>query len=46
MNSDILKNKPWNSEVDNIPNRIYEPKGMIGPEERRCYYWPIIPLGS
>jgi hypothetical protein len=38
-NSDILKTKPWNAEIEQFPNLIYEPKGMIGPEERRCYYW-------
>jgi hypothetical protein len=31
--------KPWNDAGWNAPAAIYAPKGMIGPEERRCYYW-------
>ena len=37
MQSDILKTKPW--EDGKAPNELYGPKGMVGPEERRCYYW-------
>jgi len=29
--------KPWNSI--NVPDELYSPKGMIGPEERRALYW-------
>lgn len=32
-----LKDKPW--EKAEIPPNIYYPRGMIGPEERRCFYW-------
>ncbi len=35
--SAILKTKPW--EAEPAPKEIYEPKGMVGPEERRCYFW-------
>jgi hypothetical protein len=31
--------KPWEAEGGSAPIEVYEPKGMIGPEERRCYYW-------
>jgi hypothetical protein len=31
--------KPWNARVEEIPPEIFTPYGMIGPEERRCYYW-------
>jgi len=33
-----LKSKPWEAG-DAAPKEIYSPKGMVGPEERRCYYW-------
>src|SRR5262245_45718743 len=29
--------KPWNSMP--VPETIYSPKGMIGPEERRALFW-------
>lgn len=37
----LLKKKPWNSDTSLKPlfKQIYQPKGMIGPEERRCYFW-------
>jgi hypothetical protein len=31
--------KPWNVHADEIPPEIFTPYGMIGEEERRCYYW-------
>lgn len=31
--------KPWNARADEIPPEIYTPYGMVGPEERRCFYW-------
>jgi hypothetical protein len=31
--------KPWNVHADEIPPEIFAPYGMIGDEERRCYYW-------
>lgn len=34
-----LNDKPWEAAVDQIPQSIYAPKGMVGPEERRSYYW-------
>jgi hypothetical protein len=33
------REKPWNAAEGEIPADIYAPKGMIGPEERRCLYW-------
>ncbi len=33
-----LMAKPWRLEAD-WPAEIRAPKGMIGKEERRCYYW-------
>ena len=36
-NSSILKSKPW--ETNPVPDEVYAPKGMVGPEERRCYFW-------
>ena len=35
---DDLKAQAWRDAFD-WPGEIYAPKGMIGPEERRCYYW-------
>jgi organic radical activating enzyme len=32
-----IRDKPWNTST--TPAKIYEPKGMIGPEERRALYW-------
>lgn len=37
--STVLKSKPWDEGVGAAPADIFEAKGMIGPEERRCYYW-------
>src|SRR5689334_15827426 len=34
----LLKSKPW-TEDDTMPDDVDKPVGMIGPEERRCYYW-------
>lgn len=31
--------KPWNARADEIPPEIFTPFGMVGPEERRCFYW-------
>jgi hypothetical protein len=31
--------KPWNSDVDKIPSEIFQPKGMLGDEERRMLYF-------
>lgn len=39
MDYNILKEKPWNNDASIISELIYQPKGMIGPEERRCYFW-------
>lgn len=30
--------KPWRRQGA-APDEIFAPKGMIGPEERHCYYW-------
>lgn len=35
----LLKGKPWEVDGDLMPSVIYAAKGMVGPEERRCYYW-------
>ena len=37
MQAEMLKNKPW--ESGSSPDELYGPKGMVGSEERRCYYW-------
>jgi hypothetical protein len=34
-----VSKKPWNLQDANIPANVYYPKGMIGPEERRAYFW-------
>src|SRR5688572_30386096 len=34
-----LKSKPWNAPAADIPPSIFQPKGMLGDEERRCLYW-------
>jgi hypothetical protein len=31
--------KPWNVRAEEVPSEIFTPYGMIGAEERRCYYW-------
>jgi hypothetical protein len=31
--------KPWNARAGEIPPEIFAPFGMVGPEERRCFYW-------
>jgi len=31
--------KPWTKKSENIPEIVMKPKGMIGPEERSCFYW-------
>lgn len=31
--------KPWELQQDEIPREIYKPLGMVGPEERRAYFW-------
>lgn len=38
---ELLKRKPWNRDASLAPllQQIDQPKGMIGPEERRCYLW-------
>jgi hypothetical protein len=36
--SERLKAKPW-QRWRAAPAEVLVPKGMIGPEERRCYYW-------
>lgn len=36
---DDLRNKPWNHASAEIPRSIYEPKGVLSEEERRCLYW-------
>jgi hypothetical protein len=35
---DLLRVKPW-EKWRAVPREVLKPKGMIGPEERRCYYW-------
>lgn len=32
-------NKPWDADAGSMPEEIFAPRGMIGPEERRCFYW-------
>ena len=39
VNSEILKAKPWNNAEWPTNSAINAPKGMVGPEERACYYW-------
>jgi hypothetical protein len=39
MKSPDLSEKPWDAPGADIPNEIYLPKGMLGPEERRCLFW-------
>jgi hypothetical protein len=39
MKSLDLSGKPWDAAGAEIPNEIYLPKGMLGPEERRCLFW-------
>ncbi|MBY0565179.1 MAG: hypothetical protein K2P58_13470 [Hyphomonadaceae bacterium] len=34
-----LASKPWQSDTLAPPEEIFAAKGMIGPEERRCYFW-------
>ena len=34
-----IRTKPWLAPGAGIPAVVDEPKGMIGPEERRAYYW-------
>ncbi|MBU1213218.1 MAG: class I SAM-dependent methyltransferase [Alphaproteobacteria bacterium] len=36
---DALKSKPWQSMELPADAAILEPKGMVGPKERACYYW-------
>jgi predicted O-methyltransferase YrrM len=31
--------KPWNTDLESFPTELSEAQGMIGPEERRCFYW-------
>ena len=33
-----LRQKPWLDDPA-IPDRVHDAVGMIGPEERRCYWW-------
>lgn len=35
----VLSTKPWQAADFNVPEGIHKPFGMIGPEERRCFYW-------
>ena len=39
LNSSILNNKPWKDPTWPTNAAILGPKGMVGPEERACYYW-------
>jgi hypothetical protein len=39
MKSFDLSAKPWDAPSADIPKEIYLPKGMLGPEERRCLFW-------
>jgi len=39
IDNSILKTKPWETDAELAPSDIYTPKGMVGPEERRCYFW-------
>ena len=34
-----LHGKPWNDTRWPTSSAIHGPKGMVGPEERACYYW-------
>ena len=34
-----LLGKPWNRASADIPEEIYQPKGMLGGEERRALFW-------
>jgi hypothetical protein len=31
--------KPWNAEAPSMPQSIMAAQGMIGAEERQCFYW-------
>lgn len=39
MSTMELKSKPWLAEFSRIPDHVDDPRGMIGPEERRAFYW-------
>lgn len=34
-----LYDKPWKAPNGDFPRALLYPRGMIGPEERRAYYW-------
>jgi len=34
-----LTGKPWDVSQDEVPAEVHVPRGMVGPEERRCFYW-------
>ncbi|MDN2566093.1 hypothetical protein N1F89_07655 [Aquibium sp. A9E412] len=34
-----LNDRPWKKDGYAFPRHLENPRGMVGPEERRCYYW-------
>lgn len=39
IDAGVLRTKPWNDPKWPSNAAIGVPKGMVGPEERACYYW-------
>ncbi|MEQ1713266.1 MAG: hypothetical protein ABL908_17955, partial [Hyphomicrobium sp.] len=39
VTAELLKTKPWNDAKWPANPAINAAKGMVGPEERACYYW-------
>lgn len=39
VTAELLKTKPWNDAKWPTNPAIHTAKGMVGPEERACYYW-------
>lgn len=37
MSADVLKSRPWVGFTP--PTDLSAPRGMVGPDERACYYW-------
>lgn len=34
-----LNDRPWKKDGYAFPRHLENPRGMVGSEERRCYYW-------
>ena len=37
--ADLLTTKPWVARGQVTDTSIFDPRGMVGPEERACYFW-------